>query len=86
MKLNKLNQLLEEELYEEETFQDLNNLVKEEAEEVKGALDKIVSRFEYRTLQNMSYSMKEASDLEMKLCIKFRALAKEVMSLHTLIG
>lgn len=68
------------------TFKDLNELLSEYAHSVKAATDKIVQRFNYRTMENMSYSFDDAKKIAAKLSNELRRHEREILDLYNEIG
>lgn len=68
------------------TFKDLNELLDEYAHNVKAATDKIVQRFNYRTMENMSYSFDDAKKIAAKLSNELRRHEREILDLYNEIG
>ena len=67
-------------------FEKMNAEIKEMGEILKNDVDRIITRFRYRTMINRSYSKEESAKIEEQIWQSFRQKANEIADLWKIIG
>lgn len=77
---------LKESFNEDYSMEEFNESLQETADRLKNIIDKVVKRYEYRTLENVSYDNEQARQIVIKLDEQLRNSYEDIYKLYDLIG